>query len=139
MAEEVEAEEVVEVVADTSPNQIAHETRKLFKQFPQQGAACLRSLILGVELPGIKHRKTHETPKNHYVGNTETVFELRQSEANELGITSDFYSEVHRLLTVNFSGAVDLSGFPDAAAHTEIMLSGLRARQEILGDLLSAG
>ena len=80
----------------------------------------------------------HETPKESYVSNTKAVLENGRDEADKLGITDAFFSEVHRLQTVNFSAAVDLSGFPNGDAHKDIMLRGLRERQRELGKLMRA-
>lgn len=80
----------------------------------------------------------HEAPLHYYVSNTESVFACMHAKADKFGVTSAFCSEVTRLLTVPFPSAVDLSGFPNADAHTEYMLSGLQARQRELRSLLRA-
>ena len=79
-----------------------------------------------------------ESPLRDYLSATESTFFKARDEADRCGITSSFYTEIHRLLAVDCFSVVDFSGHPSTSELTKIMLSGLQTRQRALGKLLKA-
>ena len=93
-----------------------------------------------IDLDGTGPRLTvppHEALLRNYLGNTESVLHTARHEAEARGITDALHAEIYRLLAVDFSCVVDLSGYPGASTLSKIMLSGLQTRQRDLGVLLT--
>jgi hypothetical protein len=91
-----------------------------------------------IDLDGTGPRLTvppHEALLRNYRDATESIFRAAQREAALHGITSAFHAEIHRLLAVDFSRVVDLSGYSSAPVLTKVMLSGLQTRQRRVGSL----
>ena len=76
------AESAVVAAVDSNPHQVQHETRKLFRQLPHQGAACFRRWTLYVRLSQI-HDHEQEIALKKVSGTLEASENSAKPDAGE--------------------------------------------------------